>query len=199
MDNPAPAEHAIHELMAHRWSPRAYDSKPIDKVVLARCFEAARWAPSSYNEQPWSFVVASRQDGDAYEKILKCLIDFNQGWAKQADVLGIGISALRFQKNDKPNAHDRHDLGMALMSLALQAQAEGLALHMMAGFDSDAARQALNIPDGHEAVTAFALGHPGDPASLDDGLREKETAPRSRKPLGDFVYAAAFGQKAPWV
>ncbi|MDX1565491.1 MAG: nitroreductase family protein, partial [Phycisphaeraceae bacterium] len=136
MDNPAPTEHDIHDLMTHRWSPRAFESRPVDKAALARCFEAARWAPSSYNEQPWSFAVASRDDEEGYKKILNCLIDFNQGWAKQADVLGIGITAKRFQKNDKPNAHDRHDLGMAMMSLALQAQAEGLAMHMMAGFDA---------------------------------------------------------------
>ena len=199
MDNPAPAEHPIHALMAHRWSPRAYDPKPVDKTVLARCFEAARWAPSSYNEQPWSFVVASRDEAESYRKILECLVPFNQGWAGQADVLGIGLSATRFERNGKPNAHDRHDLGMAMLSLSLQAQAEGLAVHMMAGFDPESARTALQIPDTHEPVTAFALGHPGDPQSLTEDLREKETAPRSRKPVGAFVFDSVFGETAPWV
>ena len=55
------ADHDIHELIRHRWSPRAFDAKrPVPRAELLRLFEAARWAPSSRNEQPWRFLVVER-------------------------------------------------------------------------------------------------------------------------------------------
>jgi len=47
MDRPAPADHAIHDLLAKRWSPRAFDPRPVEPERLRILLEAARWAPSS--------------------------------------------------------------------------------------------------------------------------------------------------------
>ena len=58
----APVDHAVHELIKKRWSPRAFSSKSVSEQDLLSLFEAARWAPSSYNEQPWRFIVASQSD-----------------------------------------------------------------------------------------------------------------------------------------
>jgi nitroreductase len=49
---PAPAAAPIHEVISHRWSPRAFDAKPVEKEILRSLFEAARWASSSYNAHP---------------------------------------------------------------------------------------------------------------------------------------------------
>jgi nitroreductase len=43
-----------------RWSPRAFDSRPVEDDKIAGIFEAARWAASSYNEQPWRFCWRAR-------------------------------------------------------------------------------------------------------------------------------------------
>jgi len=59
MEKPAPTQFPIHELLARRWSPRAFDERPIEVGKLRSLFEAARWAPSSNNEQPWRFILAS--------------------------------------------------------------------------------------------------------------------------------------------
>jgi hypothetical protein len=42
----------------------------------------------------------------------------------------------------------------------------------------------------------MAIGYPGDPASLPEDLRQKELAPRQRKPIGDFVFSGKFGRAA---
>jgi nitroreductase len=52
----------IHDLLAHRWSPRAFSDRPVESGKLLSLFEAARWAPSSANEQPWRFVIATKDD-----------------------------------------------------------------------------------------------------------------------------------------
>ena len=78
----APA--GIHELLARRWSPRAFSSRPVEAAKLAQLFEAARWAPSSYNAQPWAFIVATREDAEGYNRLLSTLVDVNRQWAQQA-------------------------------------------------------------------------------------------------------------------
>ncbi|MFC7668210.1 hypothetical protein ACFQT0_13110 [Hymenobacter humi] len=65
-------------------------------------------------------------------------------------------------------------------------------MHQMAGFSADKIRAAFSLPDGYEPVAVFTLGYPGDPAILPDGLREKETTPRVRKPLGEFMFEGAW-------
>src|SRR5438067_11420928 len=111
MEKPAPAEHPIHELIARRWSPRLFSDRAVEPEKLRSVLEAARWAPSSFNEQPWSFIVATKDDPAEYERLLGCLVEFNQGWAKAAPVLFISVASLRFSRNQKENRHGMHDVG----------------------------------------------------------------------------------------
>jgi hypothetical protein len=69
----------------------------------------------------------------------------------------------------------------------------------MAGFDAEKARQAFAIPADWEPVAAIALGYPGNPESLPERLREREIAPRIRKPMGEFVMSGTWGHTAPFV
>ena len=196
MEKPAPAAHPLHELIARRWSPRAFADRPVERQKLLSLFEAARWAPSSYNGQPWRFMVAMKEDPAEFQRMLSCLVEFNQGWAKAAPVLLIAVAAKKFEHDGKPNRHATHDVGMALENLAIQATASGLAVHFMAGFEIAKTRQTYGIPDDYEPITAAALGYPGDPATLPDDLREKELGPRKRKPIEEFVFSGKFGQRA---
>ena len=45
----------------------------------------------SFNDQPWSWIIARRQDSEAFEKMLGCLLEANQGWAKQAGALLLSV------------------------------------------------------------------------------------------------------------
>ena len=199
MKNPAPAEFPIHELIANRWSPRAFGDKDVAPEILRSLFEASRWAASSSNEQPWNFLVATRDDKENFEKALQPLVEFNVNWAKHAAVLGFAVCELTFAKNKAPNRNAQYDTGAAMALLSVEATARGLFVHQMAGFDPDTAREVFNIPAGFEAIAAFAIGYPGDPNSLPQGLRARELAPRARKPIHDFVMTGQWGQPAPFV
>jgi nitroreductase len=194
MKNPAPTDHDVHELIRERWSPRAFINRAVELEKLLSILEAARWAASCFNEQPWFFLVAERENAAEFDRMLDCLVPANQVWAKEAPVLIISVANLRFRRNEKPNRHAQHDLGLATSQLILQATALGLAVHPMAGFDGDKARQAYEIPDHHDPMAALALGYPGEADSLPEGLRENEKSPRRRRPIAEFVYQGSWGR-----
>lgn len=197
MEKPAEATHPIHELLRRRWSPVAFSDRRVDPETIGSLLEAARWAPSSFNEQPWSFIIATKDDPAEYERLLSCLIEFNQQWARKAPVLMLTVASLKFARNQKDNRHAFHDVGLAAANLVVQATSLGLVVHQMAGILPDKAREVFGIPEGYEAVTGIALGYSGDAAKLDEKLRRREQAPRSRKPLVEFVFTGRWGQKSP--
>lgn len=192
MEKPAETHAPIHDLLARRWSPRAFDERSVESNALNSLFEAARWAPSSSNEQPWRFVVATKENPAAYDRLLACLLEGNRKWACRAPVLMLSVARLSFEDEDKPNRHALHDTGMALENLLLQATALGLVAHSMAGFDVDKARVDLQIPAGFEPVAMVAVGYPGDLTLLPEYLQQRELKPRERSPVTEFVYAGLW-------
>jgi nitroreductase len=181
----------VHELIASRWSPYVFADRLVSEEDLLSVFEAARWAPSAYNEQPWRYIVATRDKSAEFERLLSCLVEPNQAWAKQAPVLALGVISLNFARNNRPNRTAPHDLGLASANLSLEATARGLSVHQMSGILPDRARELYRIPGGFEALTCLALGYPGDATGE---LGDRDRSPRSRRPLREFMFAGAFGQ-----
>ncbi|RDJ99165.1 nitroreductase family protein [Paraburkholderia lacunae] len=189
---PAPTEVAIHELIAGRWSPRAYSSEPVSREHLQAVLEAARWAPSSYNVQPWRFLVFDRSvDEVAFKQAFATLVPFNQGWNAPAPVL-IAATTHTLTSKGEVNRSASYDAGAAAMSLVLQAHALGLAAHQMSGFDAKAFRAAFKLPDDVEVIAIISLGHYGDVDKLDPVLREREKSVRQRLPLADIAYSGGW-------
>ncbi len=193
MQKQATPDYPIHELIARRWSPYAFADRPVSDADLRSVFEAARWAASSYNEQPWTYIVATKVEGDAFERLLSCLVEGNQVWATAAPVLALGCTNLRFARNDKPNAAAIHDLGIASATLTLEATARGLCVHQMIGILPDKARELYRIPEGVQPVTGLAIGYAADPNALPEKYRERDLAPRGRKPVAEFVFGEEWG------
>jgi nitroreductase len=175
--------------LARRWSPRAFSPRPVEPAKLAGLFEAARWAPSSYNAQPWTFIVATREDAEGYNRLLSTLVDKNRQWAQQAPVLILAVAKLAFDHVPQPNRHALYDLGQAVANLTVQATSLDLYVHQMGGFDPRLARELFAIPAGFEPVAVLALGY----------LEGEQEAPadRTRKALSDFVYSGSWGRPAP--
>lgn len=186
----APVSDGVLPVFHQRWSPRSFADRDVAPADLHKVFEAARWAASSFNEQPWRFLVGVR-GSEAYTKVFNSLVEFNQAWAKSAPVLILGAAKTRFSHNDTPNRVAFYDLGAAASYLTLQAAALGISTHQMAGFDPDAARKAFGIPEVYELGAVIALGYLGEPAALpNEQMKTQETAPRTRKPLKEFVFSA---------
>ncbi len=200
MDKPADTTHPIHELFRHRWSPRAFSDRPVERDTLLSILEAARWAPSSFNEQPWRFLVARQEDEAEFARMMGCLMEVNQTWAQSAPVLMISVAKMHF--GDDPsntNRHAFHDVGLATSQLVLQALDHGLYVHQMAGFERETTREVYRIPEGFEPVAGMALGYPGEAEQLPDKLAERERQPRARMPLGELVFDGRWGERSPLV
>ena len=187
------ADHPVHALITKRWSPYSFDSRSVPDEDLRSLFEAARWAPSSYNEQPWNYIVAKKENPEEFQRLLSCLVEGNQVWAKAAPVLALGIAKLRFALNNQPNRAAIHDLGLAAGNLVVEATARGLSVHQMIGILPDKAREIYAIPEGYEPMTGIAIGYAGDPKALPEGLRERDLARRPRKPLKEFIFSQTWG------
>jgi nitroreductase len=195
----ATTDHPVNELIAARWSPYAFADRPVSRADLLSLFEAARWAASSYNEQPWGYIVATKDDAAEFARLLSCLVEGNQAWAKNAPALALGCITLNFARNNQPNAAAQHDLGLASANLALEATARGLAVHQMIGILPDRARELYHVPEGVRPLTGLAIGYAAYPSTLPENLRPRDLARRPRKPLVQFVFGGQWGTPSPVV
>lgn len=176
--------------LVERWSPRAYDpSAEVAEEDVRTLLEAARWAPSANNLQPWRFIVA-RRGSDEFALIHDALAGFNRAWADSAAALIVNIAEVADEAG-APRRWAHYDLGQAVAHLTVQAQHDGLHTHQMGGFDGPRLAAAFGLDERFEVVSITAVGKVGDAAALPEPLREREVAPRSRKPIDEIVIAAA--------
>lgn len=176
----------VIEPIIERWSPMAFDPKPVEEEKILAMFEAARWAPSSFNEQPWRYIYA--QKGDTNRDVLESLLTEGNAWAKNAGVLMISFASKNFARNNKPNYHSLHDTGAASAYLVAQLPSLGLVGHQMQGFDSEHANEKLGVPDDFAPGSMIAVGYYGDHNALKDDWKQREDAPRVRKDLHEIAF-----------
>lgn len=185
-------EHPVSELIKNRKSVRAFSPIPIEQSKINSLFEATRWAPSSTNEQPWLYIYATKDQKHLWPKLFESLNAGNKLWAKDAPLLILSLARKNFSRFPGANAHAMYDLGAANSFLSLQAVELGLQVRQMAGFNPMDAKTNLNIPDDYELGVFIAVGYPGDPETLPENLKLRETAPRERYLQHEFVMNKTF-------
>ncbi len=191
-------QYPIHNLLKERWSPRAFASQPVEEEKLLSLFEAARWSPSGGNSQPWHFIVVNQANRELHEKLVATMTGRNPLWTKNVPTLVVTVARMNPER-PAANRFAYYDLGQAVAHLSVQAADLGLHVHQMAGYDAAKVRELLEIPDGYEPMTIVAIGYFGKVDDLPEelGLRDDETAPRTRKPLTDFVFGERWNQPLP--
>jgi nitroreductase len=180
----------IHQLLASRWSPRAFDPKQaLSKQVITSLLEAARWAPSCFNDQPWRYIVCNKESNeDTWNRLFQCLAEKNKLWAINAPLLIAVCANSKFLHNDNPNRWGQYDAGAATVSLCLQATALGLQAHQMGGFDPDKVKKEFAVPDDVDCMAVVAVGHPGRTDLLHTDFQEAEKAERQRLTLKEIAF-----------
>jgi nitroreductase len=176
----------VHPLLAERWSPRGFDqAHELDDAALTALLEAARWAPSSQNSQPWRFLVTRRGE-EAHGRLFAALAPGNRAWAGTASALVL-VAARTVADDGAPQAWALFDTGQAVAALVTQAQADGLAVHQMGGFDVAAVRAEFGLGDTLTPVVVLAIGRRDGTVGLPEPLAARETAPRTRRPVSDLL------------
>ncbi len=191
----ASTRYPINEVLGKRWSGRAYDpERGLTNQQIMSLLEAARWAPSCSGDEPWRYIVCNRATHPAtWQMALATLVESNRDWAQNAPVLIIGFANSIMSRNGKPNRWGQYDTGAASMSLVLQATAIGLMVHQMGGFDADKVRSAFSIPEPFMPMVIMTVGYQLPPDSIPEQLREREFAPRLRRPLGQTFFNGSWG------
>ena len=186
----------IHDIIANRWSPRAYDaSKAVTQEQILSLLEAARWAPSCFGDEPWRFIVWDKnKDAAAWGRALDCIVPGNQAWAQNAPVLILVCADTQFSHNQKPNRWGAYDTGAAAVSLCLQATSLGLMTHQMGGFDGDKTRATFNVPEQYQMMSMLAVGYVKEVNDLPDELKQRELAARKRRPLSELFFDGGWNQ-----
>ena len=196
MKKPAVTRQPIDDLLANRWSGRAYDAtRPVSQEQTISLLEAARWAPSCYGDQPWRFIVWDKNaDAASWQQAFDCLMPGNQAWVKDASLLFLITAGSLFAHNGQPNRWGQYDTGAAAENLCLQAESLGLMAHQMGGFDADKARQVFAIPEEYALMSMVSVGYPADISTLSGEVLERETAPRKRRELGELFFRGGWGK-----
>ncbi len=182
----------LNELIAKRWSPRAFADKKIEPEKIKLLFQAASWAASAFNEQPWRYIIGNKSDPEQYDKVLKCLGEWNQGWAKSAPLIILVVVSTKWARNGKPNETCDYDCGQASASMAIQATYMGLHVHQMTGIP-EKVTETFGVPEDFKPLTAIAVGYLGSLDSLSEDLQNREKAPRTRKEPTELVFASKWG------
>jgi nitroreductase len=176
----------VDPMFTQRWSPRAFQKHRIGEELMSRIMDAARWSPSCFNAQPWRFYTSTES---SFDDFLNLLVEGNQGWAKDASVIGFLIGQKNFEHNGKPNAYSTFDSGAAWMSMTLQARLEGLYTHGMGGIKAAEVAEYLRLDsDQSEVIMGFAIGKLADLDTLDADKRAAET-PNERKAISEIWQA----------
>ncbi|MEM6514790.1 MAG: nitroreductase family protein [Bacteroidota bacterium] len=192
----AESDYQIIELLEKRYSPRAFSREPISNSDIHVLLEAGRWAPSCNNFQPWS-IIWGIKGSESYDRLYNCLDDFNQKWADNAPLLM--ITAYNTKRPDgNENFHALHDVGLFAMSMTVQAQNMGIAVHQMAGVKNQEAKKEFKFPESYHVATAIAFGYyPNEIEGLEgDLLNMEKNKNRERKSQNEFTFNGDYIERA---
>lgn len=180
----------ILDSIQNRFSPMNFLDKKITKDQMETLLNAARSVSSCYNFQPWAFVYAHKGT-EMYEKLKSFMIDYNQNWSSNADVLMVSF-AQKISDNNEENYFAMFDLGQAMSAMAIQASYMGLQMHQLGGFDFAKVVQELKMPANFAVGSMAAIGYPGNSNELDEHSKERLVTNRNRKSLDEISGSIDF-------
>ncbi|MEI8321323.1 MAG: nitroreductase family protein [Alphaproteobacteria bacterium] len=179
----------MNNLFKRRHSGRSYDpKKTVSQAQLKEVLEATRWSLSCFGDEPWRYIVGIKGHKDgAYDKLLSCLAEANQAWAKNAPILIVSVACETFSKTKKFNRWAQYDTGASAISLCFEAVDLGLMAHQMGGFDDKKMKEIFHIPEDCVPMAVIALGYEMDNAP-------DKNASRTRKPLSENFFQGKWGE-----
>lgn len=146
------SQYPVYDMILARRSIRKFQKRPVERNVIDQLLKAAMAAPSACNLQPWAFVVVDEPDVLARVKEAA-------GQGKYHAPLAIVVCGI---KKHIPWAGDgwMQDCGAAVQNMLLAGTELGLGSVWIGGFDSQALRSALDIPDDVHPMCIVEFGYP---------------------------------------
>ena len=147
------SEHPVFDAILARRSIRRYLDRPVPRAHVDLLLRAAMAAPSACNLQPWAFIVV-----DAPETLtrLKDAAAEQGNYNAPLAIVVCGVSG----HIPWDGEGWRQDCGGAAQNIMLECVELGLASVCIGGFDEDALRRLLELPDGVEPMCIIEIGYP---------------------------------------
>jgi nitroreductase len=161
------------ELIANRYSVRAYKPDLVEVEKLQKVLEAARLAPTACNRQAFQIIVI--QTKGRKEELHRI---YKPDWFIQAPLIlcMCAVPAQGWVRSSDQRRYLDLDLGIVMDHLVLEATNQGLGTCWVADFNPDAVRRILELPNEIEPMIFTPLGYAADAPGL-----------KKRKPLSDLV------------
>lgn len=177
----------LREVIQSRRSIRNYQDQAVPEAALQEILEAVQWSPSWANTQCWEIIVV--KNADTKLKLQGTLSQGNPATRAMVEapvilVLAGRLNSSGFYKGQLTTKHGDwylFDLGIATQSICLTAHHLGLGTVVVGLFDHNAAKAALEVPEGVEVVAMLPLGYPA-----------KQPAAPKRREVGEFTHQERF-------
>lgn len=205
------------DVVRRRRMTRAFRPDPIDPELLERVVDLATWAPSAGKSQGWHLVVLEGEQTERFWEItLPPMRRSSFTWQRLVDAPVVALPLAdpkayldRYSEPDKsatglgagveawPVPYWTIDTSMAVMTLLLAAESEGLGALFFGVFRGEQAlRRALRIPSGLELLGALALGWPATDEPDDDvttgGTRTGRSSGRRRRRPDEIIHRGGW-------
>ena len=168
----------VFDVIRGRRSVRKYKSDAVPLDVLGKLVEAGQWAPTGANRQPWKFVVVSDARVMRNVKRLSPMM-----WGAAPACIFVCLDLTR--NSTPPEARTGLATGFPSQNVMLAAYALGLGTCPIGGFNRDAIRKLLDIPEDMEPMLLITVGYPDEAPEV-----------KPRRPKMEIAYIDNCGR--PW-
>lgn len=165
----------VVDALHRRVELRDYTNEPVEADIVRAILDAARVAPSGHNSQHWRFILVD--DADTLETLAE--VSTTGTWIADAAFAVVVLT-------DPAYAYHHLDAGRAITHMQLAGWADGVGSCIYTGYDENAMRSLLDIPDAYAISAVVGFGYPPfDP----DRLRGR----KNRRALHAVAFDGRFG------
>jgi nitroreductase len=175
----------VRDAAVQRRSIRAFEPQPIPREDLDGILDVVRLAPSAFNVQPWRFVIVetpefktqlaaaafNQRQVHSAPAVIVLYSDMQDALATLDETIHPGMDAVQrattrqtilrsfqAQSPDQRESWGAAQAHIALGYLLLAAEAHGYQTSPMAGFDAEAVKRLLNLPENARVPALVAIG-----------------------------------------
>lgn len=148
------------EVIARRYSCRAYRGQPVPQEALDACIAAFVQAPTAANRQPLGLVVI--ETAGRSQELARV---YRPEWFHSQPPLVLAVCAdveKAWRRSSDGQSYAMVDAAIAMDHLILAATDQGLGTCWIGAFDPAVAREVLGLPEGVQPIALTPLGYPAD-------------------------------------
>jgi len=180
----------LSNVIKGRRALRSLDPVKISKGLVKDLATFAGLSPSCFNNQPWRFVFVWEKK--TLNKVFTALSRGNN-WAQAASMIIAVFSQKDLDCMIKEREYHLFDTGLATGFLILRATDLGLVAHPIAGYDEEAVKSILHIPEKMRLITLVIVGKKSE--KISPLLSEKQAEGEKNRPPRLKFEAYSFQKK----